>query len=69
MKFCLKKITLLNFESHAQSHESINMIFSQKLQPTVVHPTRITSSTSTLITNIFISNNLAPKFKVVISYL
>ena len=39
------------------------MIFFQQLQPTVLHPTRITSSTSTLIDNIFISNTFGSKIQ------
>ena len=54
------KVNALNCESHAQSGEFI-MTFSQQLQPTVLHPTRSTSSTSTLIDNIFISNTYGSK--------
>ena len=32
-----------------------NNVFSQKLQPSVLHPTRITERTSTCIDNIFVN--------------
>ena len=37
------------------TNDFINMMFSQHLQPLVLHPTRITDTTSTLTDNIFVN--------------
>ena len=50
-------VNLIEYENHTQTNDFINMMFSQHLQLSVLHPTRITDTTSTLIDNIFVSNN------------
>ena len=47
---------LIDDANYAPTNDFINMIFSHHLQPSVIHPTRITDSTSTLIDNIFVTN-------------
>ena len=49
-------INLLDYANHNPTNDFINMMFSQHLQPSVLHPTRITETTSTLIDNIFVNN-------------
>ena len=49
-------INLLDYTNHNPTNDFINMMFSQHLQPSVLHPTRITETTSTLIDNIFVNN-------------
>ena len=48
-------INLIDYANPAQTNDFINMMF-QHLQPSVLHPTRITETTSTLIDNIFVNN-------------
>ena len=55
-------INLLNHENHTPTNEFINMMFSNNLQPSVLHPTRISDTCSTLIDNIFV--NSAPDSKI-----
>ena len=55
-------INLLNYENHTPTNEFINIMFSNHFQPSVLHPTRITDTSSTLIDNIFV--NSAPGFKI-----
>ena len=45
-------INKIDYASHAATNDFINM-FSNQLQPSVVHPTRITDKTSTLNDNIY----------------
>ena len=49
-------IDLLIYEKDTPTNEFINMMFSHHLQPSVLHPTRITDTSATLIDNIFVSN-------------
>ena len=49
-------INLIDYANHTPTNDFINMMFSQHLQPSVLHPTRITETTSTLIDNIFVNN-------------
>ena len=46
-------INLLKYEDHCDSKEFINSLFSHGLYPLINLPTRITSTSSTLIDNIF----------------
>ena len=55
-------INLLNHQNHTHTNEFINMMFSNNLQPSVLHPTRISDTCSTLIDNIFV--NSAPDSKI-----
>ena len=55
-------INLLNHENHTPTNEFINMMFSNNLQPSVIHPTPISDTCSTLIDNIFV--NSAPDSKI-----
>ena len=55
-------INLLNHENHTPTNEFINMMFSNNLQPSVLHPTRISDTCSTLIDNIFV--NSVPDSKI-----
>lgn len=49
-------IDLLNYGHHTLTDNFINMMFSSHLMPSILHPTRITDTSSTLIDNIFLSN-------------
>ena len=49
-------INLLEYANHTQTNDFINMMFSQHLQPSVLHPNHITETTSTLMDNIFVNN-------------
>ena len=51
-------INLIDYANHTPTNDFINMMFSHHLQPSVLHPIRITATTSTLIDNIFIKNVL-----------
>ena len=55
-------INLLNHENHTPTNEFINMMFSNNLKPSVIHPTPISDTCSTLIDNI--SVNSAPDSKI-----
>ena len=44
---------ILNSQSHQPSNEFINLMLSNSLYPLISKPTRITSSTATLIDNIY----------------
>jgi exonuclease III len=46
-------INLINSDTHLPSNQFININFSHSLLPTINRPTRITSSTASLIDNIF----------------
>ena len=46
-------INLLNVESHVQSSEFIEMLYSYSYLPLINKPTRVTDTTATLIDNIF----------------
>ena len=46
-------INLLNYENHTPTSDFLNTFFTNHLQPLILQPTRVTSSTSTLIDNIF----------------
>ena len=49
-------IDLLNYGNHTPTNDFINMMFLSHFMPSVLHPTRITDNSSTLIHNIFLSN-------------
>ena len=46
-------INLLNYETSPNVNNYINCMFSNHFQPVILHPSRITSNSSTLIDNIF----------------
>ena len=49
-------IDLLKYDNHTPSNDFINMMFSYHFQPSILHPTRITDSSSTIIDNIYVNN-------------
>ena len=49
-------INLLNYETHTATNDFVNMMFSNHFQPSILHPTRITDTSSTIIDNIFINS-------------
>ena len=49
-------INILNSQSHQPSNEFINLMVSNSLYPLISKPTRLTSTTATLIDNIFTNN-------------
>ena len=49
-------INLLNYESHGETDDFINTMISHYLLPHILHPTRVTDHSATVIDNIF-SNN------------
>ena len=51
-------IDLLKFETHNQTLELLNLLYSFTFRPLIDKPTRITSSTATLIDNVF-TNDIA----------
>ena len=46
-------LNLMNHESHQQTNEFLDIMYSNMLLPLITRPTRITSYTATLIDNIF----------------
>ena len=56
-------INLLHYDHHTPTTNFINMMFSNNFQPSVLHPTRSTTTTSTLIDNIFINSSPDTKIK------
>ena len=50
-------INLLNYDSHSETNNFINLIVSHYLLPHILHPTRITDHSATIMDNIF-SNSL-----------
>ena len=51
-------LNLLNSENHALTSDFINTMFANHFQPLILHPTRVTDSSATLIDNIF-SNDVS----------
>ena len=49
-------VNLLNYESHIDTNDFINTMISHYLLPHILHPTRVTNHSETVIDNIF-SNN------------
>jgi len=49
-------INLINHENHLATSTFLDGIFSNMLYPLILHPTRITSNSATLIDNIFTNN-------------
>ena len=49
-------VNLFNYESHGETNEFINTVVSHYLLPHILHPTRVTDHSATVIDNIF-SNN------------
>ena len=60
-------INILNSHSHQPKNELINLMTSNSLYPLISKPTRITSSTATLIDDIF-TNNLELKMNANLLY-
>ena len=46
-------INLLSYEAHSETNEFINTVVSHYLLPYILHPTRVTDHSSTVIDNIF----------------
>ena len=44
-------IDLLKYDCHSATNEFVNMMFSHHFQPAILHPTRITDTSSTIIDN------------------
>ena len=53
-------VNLLNYESHNETNDFINTMVSHYLLPHILHPTRVTDHSATVIDNIF-SNNTSHK--------
>ena len=49
-------IDLLKYDCHSATNEFVNMMFSHHFQPAILHPTRITDTSSTIIDNIYVNN-------------
>ena len=49
-------IDLLNYKNHTATNEFVNMMFSYHFQPSILHLTHITDTSSTIIDNIYINN-------------
>ena len=50
-------INLLNYESHGETNDFINTMISHYLLPHILHPTRVTDHSATVIDNIFSNNS------------
>ena len=44
---------LLNYDSHTATGEFVNLLLSKQFLPYIVHPTRVSDNSSTIIDNIF----------------
>ena len=53
---CDFNISLLNYQSHSETNDFINLMVSQYLLPHILHPTRVTDHSATIIDNIFTNN-------------
>ena len=60
-------IDLLKFETHSQILELLNLLYSFTFRPLVDKPTRITSTTATLIDNIFTNNIEVQRSNIILS--
>ena len=49
-------VNLLNYESHNETNDFINTMVSHYLLPHILHPTRVTDHSATVIDNIFSDN-------------
>ena len=49
-------INLFNYDSHTETNDFLNLMISHYLLPHILHPTRVTDHSATIIDNIF-SNN------------
>ena len=49
-------INLLNYEAHSETNDFINLMVSHHLLLYVLHPTRVTDHSATIIDNIFSTN-------------
>ena len=49
-------IDLLKSDNDTPTNDFINMMSSYHFQPTILHPTRISDTSSTLIDNVYINN-------------
>ena len=58
-----QNIDLLKINTHNNSSELLEICLKSSVIPTIIRPTRITHSTSTLIDNLFISSNLTKNYK------
>ena len=47
-------VNLLNYESHNETNDFINTMVSHYLLPHILHPTRVTDHSATVIDNIFL---------------
>ena len=50
-------INLLNYDSHSETNDFINLMISHYFLPHILHPTRATDHSATIMDNIF-SNSL-----------
>ena len=46
-------VNLLNYNSHTETTNYVNFLFSKQFLPYIVHPSRVSENSSTLIDNIF----------------
>lgn len=58
---------LINSDTHAPTNDFLNNLMSHTFLPTIHQPTRITTTSSTLLDNIF-TNNMKYKLKSAILY-
>ena len=49
-------ISLLKYQSHSETNDFINLMVSHYLLPHILHPTRVTDHSATIIDNIFTNN-------------
>ena len=61
-------LNLLNCESHSETNDFLNCMVSHYLLPYILHPTRVTDHSATVIDNIFCNNTAYDTFIVEIFY-
>ena len=50
-------LNLLNYETHDDTNDFLNSMISYSFLPYILHPTRVTDYSSTVIDNIFFKYN------------
>ena len=51
-------VNLLNYDLHSNTNDFINTMISYYLLPHILHPTRVTDHSATIIDNIFSTNTV-----------
>ena len=46
-------LNLLNYDTHSETNDFVNLMMTHYLLPHILHPTRVTDHSATIIDNIF----------------